>query len=564
MLTPTTKRLRPNVTDAFVIGCYVLAAVLLYIDMWTDLRHGYLYNSMQDQNMFEWFFAVAAKSPGDALFTTLQNHPLGVNMMANTSMLGLGIPLAPVTWLFGTTTTWTVVLTGGVAGSAAGWYWVLSRHLVDSRTAAAVGGAFCAFAPPMISHANAHPNFTALFVLPFIVGRVIMLARGGSLLRNGFILGLLVAYQIFLGEEPLLIAAAALVVYAMARPSVLSAHLLKGVGIAALVTLPLVAYPLWSQFFGPQSYSSMGHGGAGNDLATLTAFSSYSIAGDPETAGRIAINPTEENAFFGWPLVILVVVLAIWLWRVAAARALVITAGVMAALSLGWLITVDGEQTAIPGPWVFVSQLPLFDSLLGSRMSMACVPVIGILLAMACQRIVTLAANATHIPLRLLWFGTLAAVLLPIAPTPLEVIERPETPAYFTEHMWRDQAGPDRSVVTVPVASPGNSLPLYWQADSGMGFALAEGYFVGPGGKNRKGHYGAVQRPTSRLLDAVARGEHRDIGPAERAQAQQDLRFWRAGVVVLGPHERQDQLRDACEALFGPGSYRGGVWTWPT
>jgi hypothetical protein len=561
VLREATRRVRITATDAFVIGCYVLAAVLLYSHLWTDLDRGYLVGSMQDQNMFEWFFAVAAHSPHDALVTTLQNHPLGVNMMANTSMLGLGIPLAPVTWLFGTTVTWAVVLTGGIAASAAGWYWVISRHIAQSRIGAAIGGAFCAFAPPMISHANAHPNFVAMFVLPFIVSRLILLARGEDLVRNGFMLGLLVAYQIFLGEEPLLIAAIALVVYACARPSVVSGHLVKGVGIAGLVTVPLVAYPLWSQFFGPQSYSSMGHGGAGNDLATMTAFSSISVAGDSAVAQRIAINPTEENAFFGWPLVILVVVLAIWLWREASARALVITAGVMAVLSLGWVLTVNGEDTGIPLPWLAFSQLPLLDSLLGARLSMACVPVIGILLAMACQRIFTLADHATHIPLRLLWFGSLVAVLLPIMPTPLPVVERTATPEFFTAGIWRDYAGPDRSVVTVPPASSNHSLPLYWQAEAGMGFPVAEGYFVGPG-KTRKGHYGAVQRPTSQLLDAIAGGEERSIGPDEQARARADMRFWRAGVVVLGPHERQDELRQACEALFGAGSYVGGVWMW--
>jgi hypothetical protein len=203
----------------------------------------------------------------------------------------------------------------------------------------------------------------------------------------------------------------------------------------------------------------------------------------------------------------------------------------------------------------------LLDSLLGARLSMACVPAIGILLAMACQRMLTLADHATHIPLRLLWFGSLVAVLLPIMPTPLPVVERTATPEFFTAGIWRDYAGPDRSVVTVPPASSNHSLPLYWQAEAGMGFPVAEGYFVGPG-KTRKGHYGAVQRPTSQLLDAIAGGEERSIGPDEQARARADMRFWRAGVVVLGPHERQDELRQACEALFGAGSYVGGVWVW--
>jgi hypothetical protein len=561
LLKQATGRIRPAKADVPVIGGYLFGAVLLYGRLWTDLDRGYLLDSLQDQNMFEWFLAVAAHSPSDLLFTTLQNHPYGVNMMANTTMLGLGIPLAPVTWVFGPTATWALVLTGGVAASAAGWYWVISRHLASSRIGAAIGGAFCAFAPPMISHANAHPNFVAMFVLPFIVSRLILLARGENLLRHGFVLGLLCAYQIFLGEEPLLIAAIALVVYACAHPTVVTAHLAKGIGIAALTALPVVAYPLWHQFYGPQSYSSMDHGAAGNDLATMTAFSSASLAGDPAATRQIAINPTEENAFFGWPLVIFVVVLAIWLWRVASARALVITAAVMAVFSLGWELTVHGTATGIPLPWLAFSQFPLLDSLLGARLSMACVPLIGVLIAMACQRMITLAEHATHVPLRLLWFGALAAVLLPILPTPLPVVQRSETPAFFTAGMWRSYAGPDRSIVTVPPASGDNSLPLHWQIDADLGFPLAEGYFVGPD-DNRRGHYGAVKRPTSLLLESVAGGAQPAIGETQRAQARADVQYWHAGAIVLGPHDRQDELRDACEVLFGPGAYVGGVWVW--
>jgi hypothetical protein len=562
VLRQATRRPRLTAVDAVVIGAYVFGAFLLYSLQWTDLERGYLRDSGQDQNLFEWFFAVAANSPGDALFSTLQNHPLGVNMMANTSVLGLGIPLAPVTWLFGPTLTWAVVLTGGVAASAAGWYWVISRHLVDSRAGAAIGGAFCAFAPPMISHANAHPNFVALFALPLIVSRLILLPTNP--IRHGIVLGILVAYQVFVGEEPLLIAATALVIYACARREVWTRPLLTGIGVAALVAVPLLAYPLWLQFFGPQSYSSMGHGGAGNDLAAMTAFAGRSLAGDPEVSGKLAwFNPTEENSFFGWPLVILVVVLGIWLWRVAAARALVITAAVLAVLSLGSELTVHGEPTGIPLPWLALSQLPLYDSMLGGRLAMACVPVIGILLALATARIATLADQVRQIPLRLLWFGTLAAVLLPIMPTPLEVERRPETPAFFTDdRTWRQYAGPDRAVLVVPPPSPRFSLPLHWQADAGLGFPIAEGYFVGPG-PGRTGHYGAVQTPTSSLLEEVARtGDLPVIGPAEQAQARADLRSGRVGVVVLGPHERHEELFLTCSALFGTGRYVGGVWVW--
>ena len=52
--------------------------------------------------------------------------------------------------------TVAVLLTVGLAGTAAAWYWVLSRHLVTSRVAAWIGGLWCGFCPAMVAHANGH------------------------------------------------------------------------------------------------------------------------------------------------------------------------------------------------------------------------------------------------------------------------------------------------------------------------------------------------------------------------------------------------------------------------
>ncbi|MFD1049204.1 hypothetical protein ACFQ1S_28550 [Kibdelosporangium lantanae] len=84
-------RIRFGSADVVVLGCFLFAAILLYSRLWTDLDHAYLLNSMQDENMFEWFFAVAAQHPGGLLFNDVQNYPVGINMMANTSVLGLGV-----------------------------------------------------------------------------------------------------------------------------------------------------------------------------------------------------------------------------------------------------------------------------------------------------------------------------------------------------------------------------------------------------------------------------------------------------------------------------------------
>jgi hypothetical protein len=564
-------------TDAWIMFSYLLFAFILFNGLWLNLSHGYLWNSASDQNMWEWFFDVTANNVvhlRNPLISDLQNHPLGVNMMSNTAMLGLGIPLAPVTLIFGPTVTWAIALTGGVAGTAAAWYWVFSRHLVQSRVAAAIGGSVCGFAPSMISHANAHPNFVAWFVMPFIAVKVIRLARGERPVRNGVFLGLLLAYQIFLGEEPLFIFALTFAVcallYALSRlrevPQLIR-PLATGLGIAAAITLVLVAYPLWWQFFGPQSYQTLEHGLVGNDTAAFTRFATQSIAGDAQAAADVSMNRTEENAFFGWPLIVLMVVVTVWLWRDVVARSMAIGMFLMAWISTGRYLVVAHDDTGIPGPWNWLYDFPLFDSVLESRYAMGCVPLIGALLALATDRVFATAEEpgVRELPVRLMWLGAVVAVLLPIAPTQLVVKDRPQTPGFFADGTWRQYVGKGGTVVTVPLPSGGNSEPLHWQMDAGLGFAMPEGYFIGPNSAtDKRGRYGAIQRPTSILLDSVNEtGTVPQIGDLQRTEALEDLRYWHADVLVLPPRTNDAALRATVDQLLlKPGQSVDGVWVW--
>ena len=568
--------------DSAIAGGYLLFTILLYNGLWFDLKRGYLWNGAADQSQWEWYSTVVAKSVlhfQNPFTTDLQNYPLGVNMAANAAMFGLNIPLAPLTLTFGATLTWAIVLTAGLAGTAIGWYWVFSRHLVPNRTAAAIGGAFCGFAPPMISHGNAHPNFVVLFVLPFIALKTIQLAHGERPVRNGIFLGLLVAWQILLGEEPLAIFALTFIVFAVAyliprRGEIrgMLAPLAKGVGIGAVVALLIAGFPLYWQFFGPQSFHSLLHGPAGNDTAAFTRFATQSIAGAPEAAADVSMNRTEENAFFGWPLIVLMVMLTIWLWRDVVSRALAITMYVMAFLSLGVEITVAHEDTGIPGLWKWLGQLPLLDSLLESRLAMGCIPVVGALLAIATHRVWTAAAEQpeplegkTRFPLRMIWVGALVAVLLPIAPTELVTHERPLSPSFFADGTWRQYVAPGGSLVPVPLPSTGEAEPLHWQVDAGLGYPMPEGYFVGPTSPDdRRGRYGAVPLPTSDLFAEVERtGQAADVTEADRTQALADLRQWKASVLVVGPRQNQEALKSTVELLLRkPAEFVGGVWIW--
>ncbi|THA38508.1 glycosyltransferase [Streptomyces sp. A1547] len=566
---------RLNAGGLAVAAVFLALSVYVFHGLWADLDGRYLKDALQDQNQWEWFVGVATDNIThlrNPLFTTAQGMPEGVNLMANATMLGLTVPLIPVTLLFGETVTFALVLTLGMAASAWTWYWLIRRRFVHSRWAAAAGGALAAFAPPMVSHANGHPNFVVLFMIPLIIDRALRLCegrnQGRNVVRDGVLLGLFATYQIFLGEEPLLIAALGMLVFSLAyllvdRRRALEAARPLGLGlvIAAGVCVPLLVFPLYWQFFGPQSYHSVLHGdNAGNSPRALVEYAARSLFGDAETAGRLSLNTTEQNAFYGWPLLAFGVAVCVWMWQRKVVRALAITGVVALALSLGPWVPVPRTDVVLPGPWRLMVELPLFESVIEGRVAMVCAPVLGVLLALALDRIVRVRPRE----LRTLGLLGVAAALIPVLPLPLAVRERAPVPAFIASGAWKGYVKDGEALVPVPLPDPGQADALHWQVEAGFGFRLAGGYYNGPWGPDRIGIYGATPRHLSNLLRDVRYGaQPPEITPQWREQARQDLEFWKAGAVVLPFQDRGIELRDMISELVGRQPEKvHDVWVW--
>ncbi|UXY28901.1 dolichyl-phosphate beta-glucosyltransferase [Streptomyces sp. HUAS TT20] len=564
------RAVRP--ADLLVTVLFLLMAVALYSGRVLDPDHRYLPDSLQDQNQWEWFFAVTADNVAhlrNPLFTDLQGFPDGVNLMANTVMLGLSVPFAPLTLVAGPAIALSVCMTLGLAATAAAWYWLIVKRVVRQRAAAFLGASLAAFAPPMVSHANAHPNFVILFMIPLIIDRALRLCAGTRVVRDGVVLGLMAAYQVFLGEEPFLLAALGMTLfaaaYAVVRRDVARQAwrpLLKGLLIGAAVCLPLVAYPLYWQFTGPQSYRSVLHGdNAGNSPLSLVAFAERSLfAGDAQTANSLSLNPTEQNAFYGWPLVALALAILVRLWEQALVRALAFTAVAAAVLSLGPKIRFPLTDTVYPGPWALLADKPLFESVIEGRVAMVCAPALGMMLAITVDKLAATRAVGT------MYFGFLGVLLAlaPLVPAPLKAEERAEVPAFFTDGTWKSYVREGESLVPVPLPDSGSAEALHWQTAAHLGFRIPGGYFNGPYGEDRIGIYGASPRYTSNMLrDVRWTGVVPIIGKNWQAQAERDFAYWKAGALVVVPQPNDDKLRTALHKLTGrAGKWTHGVWVW--
>jgi glycosyltransferase involved in cell wall biosynthesis len=562
----------PRPADVFAVFLFLLMSVALYSGRFFDPAHRYLPDSLRDQNQWEWFFAVTADNVAhlrNSLFSDLQGFPDGVNLMANTVMLGLSVPLTPLTLLAGPAVTLSLVMTLGLAATAAAWYRLIVTYVAQRRIPAFLGASLAAFAPPMVSHANAHPNFVVLFMIPLIVDRALRLCTGARVARDGIVLGLMAAYQIFLGEEPLLLAAMGMTLfaaaYAVVRRDVARASwrpLLRGLLIGASVCLPLVVYPLVWQFAGPQSYTDIEHNPRSyNSPLALLSFAERSwLAGDARTANALSFNPTEQNAFYGWPLALLAFAIVVRLWERALVKALAFTAVAAALLSLGREFRVPLTGTVLPGPWRLLADKPLLDSVIESRIAMICAPALGLLLALAVDRLAATGARGTR------YAGLLGVglALLPVIPAPLKTVDRVDAPAFVADGTWKSYVRDGETLVPVPLPDAGDAEALHWQTTAHLGFKIPGGYFNGPYGEERTGIYGAEPRFTSHLLrDVRTSGDVPPVNDSWREQARVDLAYWKAGVLVLAPQPNDLALRETVEKLVGrPGKWVAGVWVW--
>ncbi|MFI7646238.1 hypothetical protein ACIBTZ_09175 [Micromonospora sp. NPDC049460] len=561
--------------DLVVFGLFLLAAVWVTSQIWVDPagRVASLYSSDPAQVQFFLAHSVRVVLHGEFPFFTEQfNYPDGVNLMANTAILALGIPMVPVTLLFGPAVTFVVLVTLALAGTASAWYFVLSRHVVRSPLAAAVGGWFCGFSPAMLSHANWHPNIISQFLLPFIVWRVLVITRSRRPWRDGLLLALLVTVQAFINEEILLFTALACGVFLLAvlaqRPALWSAAwrpLAKALATCAVVAGALLAYPLYIQFAGPMAYHGLSDAvrDYGNDIAAFFAPGSPTLGGNERANVNLAPNYSEENAFFGWSLSLIAVGIVAWLRRELLVRALAVTGVFFAVLSLGERVS-WWDRELVTGPWEWLVRLPLLDAVVPTRFGLITGVVIGILLALAVERSRTLPVEPRT--LRTLTVAGLVLALLPIAPMPLKVTSRPPVPDFITADRWRGYVGPDQTLVPIPVPNMGYTHGMRWAASTNLDFKIPGGYFLAPrnGNTGDPGRFGGRPSGVGQLLEEVAStGRTPELDDRQRRRSLDELRHWRAAILVLPVDQHHaEPLRRTVEQLVGPGRRELDVWVW--
>jgi hypothetical protein len=575
------SRLAISWRDVLAILSFIAVALFITAPLWLNLDHE-LRDDPQDQAFFEWMLAHGARVLTDGVypfFSDRMNYPDGVNMMANTSVLAVSLPMTPITLMFGPHVAFNLFLTLALAATGISWYLVLSRQFVASRLAAWVGALFCTFAPSMISHAGGHPNIVSQFLVPLIIWRTLEL-RTGRTVRNGLILAGLLIWQAFINLEILFMTAVGLGIFcsvmAISRRDTHPGErraFLRGIGLAAGVTLAVLAYPLSVQFFGPQSYQGLPQfvRNFGADLGSFTAYAQRSVAGNSATAGRLAQNASEQNAFFGWGLVILFFGLIAWMRRNVAVVTLGAVALLFAAMSLGPRIYLNGINTGVPGIWAVLHSVPVLNSAVPTRWALAIAPVVGIVLALGCQRASDLvkAQPSARGPVRVAMITAVAMALVPLVPTPLETAPMAPVPQFVTSGAWKQYVDDNHTVVSLPLPDSSYPDPLRWSAYTHQDMRIASAYALLPNQNpldptDKTALFSPPWRPTSGLMASIKQGNPTpEITDTRREMTLADLRYWKAGVIVLTPQERDIEMLRAMSDLLGfQPTWTGGAWIW--
>ncbi len=374
-----------------------MLSLLVWSGIWTSHPSSVTTCGCGDVSQFSWFLAwppYAITHDLNPFFSTFVNHPQGVNLLANTSVVALGIVLAPITWLFDPIATLNVALTLSPVASALAMY-VLLRRWVRWAPAAFVGGLLYGFSPiVLVSLSNSWLNIGMIPVPPLVVLCLdeLLFRQRRSPVKVGIGLGLLFVVQFFLSTEVLLVliigVAIALVLvaaYAAWREAeVLRQHFrhaIVGLAWGAIISVVLLAYPAWFALEGP-AHLSGAIWGKFPFLQWHTNLKSFLVPAPGDSAAVASRHliggyqgPFLSNQYVGFGIVF-VVLAGLIIWRQDRRLWL------FGALAFCTVVLSLGVGQAIPLPWNAVANEPIFENIWPSRFLIGTYLALAVLVAL--------------------------------------------------------------------------------------------------------------------------------------------------------------------------------------
>ena len=588
-----------------VVGLYLLVAFALTWRIWSDPAALVPTNGghrvSHDIYLNAWFmrYAATAISHGHlpALVTTAVNAPQGVNVMWNTSLLLPSLLLTPITLTAGPLVSLAVLLTAGLAGSAAAMFAVLRRWRVG-LIGAALGGALYGFSPAILVAAEDHYHLEFAVLPPLIIDAVLSLATGrrrfqirarlqsrmrlvrawarlmrdwGWLLRPvlaGVWLGLLVAAQVFIAEELLLDTALACVVFvavlAICRPRAVPGRIgaaTSGAIVAIAVAVLLSGHALWVQLHGPlaERGSPWHIGQYGNQPADFVTAPEAVLFHGQYLRFMAATKQflVEYYAYLGWPMLVLLAAVTVVCWRDARVRVAAISFALLELLSMGghklrighWYLPIDIQ------PWHWLWHLPLLSQIVPNRISILADGAAAAVIAFGIDRVMTKVPTAAkwRRPALSVLAAACAFAAVSIIPRPVPAFTVVPPPPGWRVAVAELHLRPSSRLLVLPLDG---ALVMEWQAVTGEPFSVVGGYCIV---EAPNGHASQCDTYTTLLpaeqdtllgFNRLASGGDAGDGPG-RAAVATAIAAWRPAAVIsiYGP---RSALGRYLISLFGP------------
>ncbi|WGW13762.1 hypothetical protein LWF01_08440 [Saxibacter everestensis] len=564
----------------------LVVSVLVYLPVLRDVG-ARVFATNDDSSLFIWWLAHAAAvvrgwftggTDSSLLFSTMMNHPDGVNGAWNTSVLGLALPMVPVTLLAGPVVSYNLLIVASPVASALAAACAARRWA--SVPAACLAGLVYGFSSYIVAQSGGHLNLSFAILPPIVAGAVYDLVATDSRLRGIVLrLGVAVGFQMYLSTEVLastaLMTLLGLLVLASVRwgqvPAIARRLLLGSVGsvlIALVVGLPLLVMLIAG---GSRPAAAIRpHGIWDNDFFDL-------VLPVPTTAlnpfpgwdyGRSGyIDDAERGLYLGVPLLVLALI-AVVLRRRANVPAVVVpialTGAIAWLLSLGSVLYFAGNPVeGLVLPWRMFELVPVIANVLPMRLALFVTLAAAILAAVSFD---ILRAHRR-------WSGYLAGAIALIfvfpAPVPARAVSIPQ---FFTNGSVSEVIGAGDVVKTVPraraLAEPHADEAMVWQAVAGMRYADTGGYFIG----SALGYsviYQALDDPYDAAVDAANQsGSFYAPDSAQGRAAAESLRSQGIDFVLIAdnpwlPVGAAETAAWTGSVLDSPARLVDGVWVVP-
>lgn len=408
-------------------------------------------------------------------------YPAGYNLTwTNAVPLAalLGWPLTSIAGPVFTYNSWAMIAPALSAWTA----FMLLRYLTLDWLAALVGGYLFGFSSYELGQLLGHPSLDLTFLVPLAVLLCVKRANG-DIARLAFVAGLTAVLVAQLGISVEIVATLCVLgaitwaiflvsVPATDRPALW--RLATDIWLAAFATTALTAPFLLRMLHGladvpsviisPTEYSA--------DLLNYvvpTAVTRFGRLAFAPISQHFAGNPSEQGAYLGLPLVL---ILALQFRNQVAegySRALLIALSVLIVLSLGPVLQVGGLRTSVPLPWTLVLQLPLLHHALPARITLY----VSLIASITAALYLASPCTGSRRQWRFALAGLACLFLLPNVnfmkwnPWPVQ--------PFFTPENVRQEIGTLSNVLVLP-AGQDALFPVAWQIDAKMQFRQVFGY----------------------------------------------------------------------------------------